>query len=112
MAPPENAADVTFAKGIHMGHMGLSRFKVRTRIFAGFGFLVLLSAALAAFTLLQLGAIRAQVSKMTALQVNVTRVMEADHAFETIRRGLTTIVSNRTTNPRTTHERRAPRSRN
>jgi methyl-accepting chemotaxis protein len=68
--------------------MGFGRLKVRTRIFAGFGLLVVLSAALAAFTLVQLGAIGAQVTNMTALQGNVARVAEATFGFERIRRGL------------------------
>ena len=67
--------------------MGFSRLKVRTRIFAGFGLLVLLGAAMAGFTLVQLGGIGTQLGKMNALEANVARVMEANHALETIRRG-------------------------
>ena len=66
--------------------MGLSRLKVRTRIFIGFGLLVVLSAALASFTLVQLGAIGTQVGKMNGLESNVARVMQASQYIETVRR--------------------------
>jgi methyl-accepting chemotaxis protein len=65
--------------------MGFMRLKVRTRIFVGFGFLILLGAALAGFTLVQLGAIGTQMGKMNELEANVARVMEADHGLETMR---------------------------
>ena len=72
-----------------MGVMGFSRLKVRTRIFVGFGLLVVLSAALATFALVQISAIGTQLGKMQALQANVARVADADRYFEVIRRALT-----------------------
>jgi methyl-accepting chemotaxis protein len=66
--------------------MGFGRLRVRTRIFAGFGLLVVLGLAMAGFTLLQLGGITVQIAQMTAMEGNVARVAEANHAVETVRR--------------------------
>jgi methyl-accepting chemotaxis protein len=68
--------------------MGFGRLKVRTRIFVGFGLLVVLSLALAGTTLLQLDGISAQMRQMNGLDATVAQVMEANHALETIRRGI------------------------
>jgi methyl-accepting chemotaxis protein len=67
--------------------MGFLRLKVRTRIFVGFGLLVILSAALAGFSLMQLRAVGEQISKMNALAANTARVLQSAHGLETMRRG-------------------------
>ena len=69
--------------------MGFAHLKVRTRIFVGFGLLVVLSAGLAIFTLVQLGAIGTQVGRLPVLQANLARVMDTAHGLETMRRAIT-----------------------
>ncbi len=67
--------------------MGFLRLQVRTRIFVGFGLLVILSAALAGFSLMQLTAVDEQIGKMNAVAANTVRVLQSAHALETMRRG-------------------------
>jgi methyl-accepting chemotaxis protein len=67
--------------------MGFLRLKVRTRIFVGFGLLVILSAALAGFSLMQLTAVDEQIGKMNAVAANSARVLQSAHGLETMRRG-------------------------
>jgi methyl-accepting chemotaxis protein len=66
--------------------MALSRLALRTRIYAGFSLLVLLSLALAVFGGWQLVSIKDGVRRMSALSDNVAHVLEIGAAFETIHR--------------------------
>jgi methyl-accepting chemotaxis protein len=60
--------------------------KVRTRIYAGFGLLVILGVSLTAFGVWQLGSIDTEVGKMQLVASNTRRVMETNHLIETMRR--------------------------
>ena len=69
----------------------LNRFKVATRIYAGFGVIVALGVALAAFGVFQLAHVGGQVTKMDALADNVARVLGASETLEAIRRVETSV---------------------
>ena len=69
----------------------LNRFKVATRIYAGFGVIVALGVALAAFGVFQLTHVATQVAKMDALAENVARVLGASETLEAIRRVETSV---------------------
>jgi methyl-accepting chemotaxis protein len=66
--------------------MSFNRFKVRTRIFIGFGALIALSLILAGFGAYQLSRVGSESSKMGALAGNVSRVLDATYRLEAIRR--------------------------
>jgi hypothetical protein len=66
--------------------MSFNRFKVRTRIFIGFGALIALSLILAGFGVYQLSRVGSESSKMGALAGNVSRVLDATYRLEAIRR--------------------------
>jgi methyl-accepting chemotaxis protein len=67
--------------------VGFNHFKVRTRIFAGFGALIALSLGLAGFGVYQLSSVGSEGAKMTALAANVQRVLDSTRQLEMIRRG-------------------------
>ncbi|MGA3003850.1 MAG: methyl-accepting chemotaxis protein [Acetobacteraceae bacterium] len=69
--------------------MGFERFNVGTRIWIGFGTLIVLSLALAGFGIYQLSSVGSEASKMSALAGNVARVLEATGRLEAIRRAET-----------------------
>lgn len=69
--------------------MSFVQFKIRTRIFAGFGALVAISVAVAGFGVLQLGSVDTSLGKMDALAGNTTRVLVVTHQLEAVRRAST-----------------------
>jgi hypothetical protein len=66
--------------------MGLDRFRVRTRIYAGFGLLVFLGCVLAGFAVWQMQSVGLEAGKMNALAANITRVLETWRQLEAMRR--------------------------
>ena len=66
--------------------MGFERFNVGTRIWVGFGTLIVLSLALAGFGIFQLSDVGVEAGKMSALAGNVARVLEVTDRLEAIRR--------------------------
>jgi methyl-accepting chemotaxis protein len=66
--------------------MHLLRFKVRTRIYLGFGILVVLSVAFAAFGFYQFSSVGRNVGAMDALAGNTQRVLTLTRQLETMRR--------------------------
>jgi len=66
--------------------MRFSRFRVRTRIYAGFTALVVLGLCLAGFGGYQLAHVGGEVGKMDALAGNTQRVLHATRGLEAIRR--------------------------
>ena len=66
--------------------MSLLRLRIKGRLYAGFGALVLFGVALAAFAVWQLSAVSRQVSKMTALSDNTIRVLEISTDLQAMRR--------------------------
>jgi methyl-accepting chemotaxis protein len=69
--------------------MRFNRLSIRARIYAGFGALVLLGAALAGFGVYRLSDIGVEVGKMDALAGNVQRVLLATRNLEAVRRAET-----------------------
>ena len=68
-----------------MPHLNL---RIRGRLFAGFGALVLFGVALAGFAVWQLGEIRAQVELLSRQSASTIRVSEIATDFQAIRRGI------------------------
>ena len=66
--------------------MPLLRLRIKGRLYAGFGALVLFGVALAGFAVWQLSAVSRQVSKMTALSDNTIRVLEISTELQAMRR--------------------------
>jgi methyl-accepting chemotaxis protein len=66
--------------------MSLSGLALRTRIYGGFGLLVLLGLALAVFGCWQLSSIKDGVHRMTKLSDGMVRVLQIGRAIETIHR--------------------------
>ena len=66
--------------------MSFLSLTVKARIYIGFGLLVAMGVALAAFGVNQFAGVETQVVKMTALAGNLQRVLEVTHDAETIRR--------------------------
>ena len=69
--------------------MRLSRFRLRTRIFFGFGLLVALMLGVAAFGTYGLSVVARQMQAINTTVANVRRVEEIAYRLEVIRRGLT-----------------------
>jgi len=69
--------------------MGFDRFNISTRIAIGFGTLIVLSLALAAFGVYQLSNVGDEANKMSALAGNVSRVLDATRHLEEMRRAET-----------------------
>ncbi|MEA2737246.1 MAG: hypothetical protein QOH05_553, partial [Acetobacteraceae bacterium] len=69
--------------------MLFNRFRLRTRIFFGFGCLVALLLGVAAFGSFGLSIVGREIGRMDAISGNVRRVQEVTFRLETIRRGLT-----------------------
>jgi methyl-accepting chemotaxis protein len=65
-----------------------NNLKLRTRIFSGFGALVLLGAGLAGYGVVQLNGVGGKVTTMNALSDNTVRVLETNTLAETLRRGI------------------------
>jgi methyl-accepting chemotaxis protein len=59
---------------------------VRTRIYFGFGMLLILSAGPAIFSVTQLGSIGSQVDRSTSLTTNTVRVLDSERLFESMRK--------------------------
>jgi methyl-accepting chemotaxis protein len=68
--------------------MSLLRVTIRSRLYAGFALLVVLSLALAGFAVWQLSAIQGQVGKMSALSENAVRVLQISVDLQAMRRAI------------------------
>ncbi len=66
---------------IHLNH-----FRIKSRVYAGFGILIVLGLAVALFGAWQLSAIGGQVDKLVFFAVNESRVVESTRLLETVRR--------------------------
>src|SRR5580704_780535 len=66
--------------------MSLLRLRIKGRLYAGFGALVLFGVALAGFAVWQLSAINRQVTKMALLSDNAMRVQEISTELQAMRR--------------------------
>ena len=66
--------------------MILPHLKITTRLFAGFGALVVLGAAVAVYAVVQLSGVRAEVDRMQSLATNVQHVLESSRLLEVQRR--------------------------
>ena len=66
--------------------MSFLRLAIKGRIYSGFGVLVVLGLALAAFATWELSSIAKQVGKMTALNDNVGRALEVSRHLEIMSR--------------------------
>ena len=66
--------------------MQLFRLGLKPRLYSGFAVLVILGVTLAVFAVLQLSTVATQVGKMTALNDNVTRVLQAAEELQVMRR--------------------------
>jgi methyl-accepting chemotaxis protein len=64
----------------------LRSLSVRTRIYFGFGMLLVLSAGLAIFSVTQLGTIGYEVDRSTSLSTNTVRVLDSERLFESMRK--------------------------
>jgi hypothetical protein len=64
----------------------LGRVSVRARIYFGFGTLVVLSAGVAAFSIIQFGTIGTDVQRSTSFTANTVRVLDAERLFESMRK--------------------------
>ena len=69
--------------------MQMSRLRLRTRIFFGFGVLVALLLGVAAFGSYGLSVVGREIGRMNSIAGNVRRVEEIVTRLEVIRRGLT-----------------------
>src|SRR5882724_8326425 len=68
--------------------MNLFRLTIRSRLYAGFSLLVMLSLALAGFAVSQFWGVEGQVCKMSALSENTLRVLEIGSNLQAIRRAI------------------------
>ena len=68
--------------------MSLLNLRIRGRLYAGFGILLVFCAGLAAFGVSQLGAIREQVDMLSLQSQNTIRVGEITTELQAIRRGI------------------------
>jgi methyl-accepting chemotaxis protein len=66
--------------------MSLLNFRIRARLFGGFGMLVILGAGVSVFSVIQFGSIGAEVQRATALTGNAVRVLDAERLFESMRK--------------------------
>src|SRR6266567_2199919 len=66
--------------------MGFRRLKVRSRIFIGFGALIVLSLAVAGFGVFQLSGVGGEATKMGGLARNTARVLDATRSLGELRR--------------------------
>lgn len=62
----------------------LNRFRIQSRIYAGFGFLVALALALAVFCVLQISTVSGQVGKLVSVSDNTRRVLEVERQLQTL----------------------------
>ena len=74
------------ARSKELQPMSLLRLRIKGRLYAGFGILVLFGVALAGFAVWQLSAVSRQVSKMTALSDNTIRVLQISTDLQAMRR--------------------------
>jgi methyl-accepting chemotaxis protein len=68
--------------------MRFSDYKIKTRIYAGFGALVMMAAAVAVFGFFQLGDIDRQVTRFVGIAGNSARNLEVQHIAEKMRRNV------------------------
>jgi methyl-accepting chemotaxis protein len=61
---------------------------IRTRLYLGFGLLVVLGVAGAAYGVVSLSSVQSQTERMTRVSTNYSRVVEASNLIEVTRRGL------------------------
>jgi methyl-accepting chemotaxis protein len=79
----------SFASNSGTGHAtpGLrGRTSVKARIYFGFGMLIIMSAAVAAFSVTQFGSVDTEAQRSTALTGNTVRVLDAERLFESMRK--------------------------
>ena len=58
---------------------------IKSKLYAGFGLLVLIAVALAVFAITEFNGINTNVVKMNALVENTTRVLQIEHDLEQVR---------------------------
>jgi methyl-accepting chemotaxis protein len=66
----------------------LRNMKIRARVLAGFGTLVILGACLAGFSVYELSIVQKDVNKITARSASIARVLEVSQLAETVRRAV------------------------
>jgi methyl-accepting chemotaxis protein len=66
----------------------LRNMKIRTRVLAGFGTLVILGACLAGFGVYELSNVQKDVNEMNTRSASIVRVLEVSHLAETVRRAV------------------------
>lgn len=87
--PMKSAGGPTFVSTASAGTSHLLRnLKIRTRVFAGFGLLVVLGLGLAVYGVAKLSDIDYSVGRMSLITDNLIRVLESSKSAETLRRGL------------------------
>jgi len=59
---------------------------IKSKLYAGFGLLVLIAVALGVYAITEFSGIRTNVAKMNALAENTTRVFQIEHDLERVRR--------------------------
>ena len=59
---------------------------IKSKLYAGFGLLVLIAVALAVYAITEFSGIRTNVAKMNALAENTTRVFQIEDDLERVRR--------------------------
>jgi methyl-accepting chemotaxis protein len=59
---------------------------IKSKLYAGFGFLVLIALALAVYAITEFNGIKTNVAKMNALAENTDRVLQIEHDLESVRR--------------------------
>ena len=68
--------------------MSFFNFRIRGRLYGGFGALILFGAALAGFAVWQLAEIRTQVAALTIQSANTIRTVEIETELQAIRRAI------------------------
>jgi methyl-accepting chemotaxis protein len=61
---------------------------IKSKLYAGFGVLVLIAVALAVYAITEFNGIKTNVVKMNALAENTDRVLQIEHDLETVRRSI------------------------
>jgi hypothetical protein len=61
---------------------------IKSKLYAGFAFLVLIAVALSVYAITEFNGIKTNVVKMNALADNTTRIMEIEDDFEKMRRSV------------------------
>src|SRR5258705_6514534 len=92
LTPPrrtrENPTSIPAASTRNDLMTSLLRLRIKGRLYAGFGVLVLFVLALASFAVWKMSAIQSEVTKMTALSENAMRASQVAVNLQAIRRGI------------------------